>query len=96
MRLEAVRAQEGPISGGTPELALWQEVGTCAFGCQSRVLTKWTSSISSVGEAAKECVKGAGGRSGFNLHRPAPQPLPLTALTDDNFIISDGKSSRLL
>lgn len=48
------------------------------------------------GEAAKECVKGAGGRSGFNLHRPAPRTLPLTALTDDNFIISDGKSRRLL
>lgn len=33
---------------------------------------------------------------GFNLHRPVLQTLPLTALTDDSFIISDGKSSQLL
>ncbi len=31
---------------------------------------------------------------GFNLHRPVLQTLPLAALTDDDFIISDGKSSH--
>lgn len=32
----------------------------------------------------------------FNLHRPVLQTLPFAALTDDNFIILDGKSSQLL
>lgn len=31
---------------------------------------------------------------GFNLPHSLLQALPLTSLTDDNFIISDGKSSQ--
>lgn len=63
-------------------------------------LTEWSSSISPAALVTRECtekrsVQEVEADPGFNLHRPVLQTLPLAALTDDNFIISDGKSSQL-
>jgi len=65
-------------------------------------LTDGSSSISTAGLVAAECVKESRrgvkeveADPGCNLHHPLLQALPLASLTDDNFIISDGKSSLL-